>query len=173
MSLCDVCILGAGPRGLSALSTLRYPLAVLNEDESKQAKSRSRRICKGSGAGGSKQRVHRNCQSEGDPKIAVVDREGWLFEWETRFALMNIGLLRSPAVANPDIANGDWAQVEFARKHDRMDELEEWAQSPSFHSLQGASEGLLHIPSNALVLDFCRHLVDTLPHDLVCGMQNP
>jgi len=106
----DVCIIGAGPAGLSVLSALQNPTGILTEGQWKQF----RRAKRFSGAAAAQRRL----------SVCVIDPAGWLSEWRGRFKSLGINRLRSPAWATPDyISTG--ALVEFAVKHGREDELHE------------------------------------------------
>ena len=100
----EVCIIGAGPAGLSVLSALRNPWGKLKTEA--QVKQWTR--CK-----------HRARARAKPPSVCVVDPGGrWLGEWRGRFRSLDIDHLRSPAWAQPDHVSAG-ALVEFAWTHGR------------------------------------------------------
>jgi len=81
----DVVIVGAGPGGLAALSSIQeeYSLDKLSDTQIRRASSWIRRNQKKS------------------KRVLVVDpNEKWLQGWETNFDTLGISFLRSPAIAH-------------------------------------------------------------------------
>ena len=109
-----MCIIGAGPAGLSMLSALHNPDGALNDGQEKW-------------------RRHHLNQSKADSakeqrkklSICVVDPAGgWLSAWNGRFAALGIKMLRSPAWATPDFYTKAGIR-EYAWKTHREAELTE------------------------------------------------
>jgi len=146
-----VCIVGAGPGGLAALSAVLEPYSVdlLSQDQV--------------------ERAARSAQPE-RLSVCVVDPQPWLACWKARFAALDIGWLRSPSMAHPD-AFDSWSLAEFARAHGRESELqgngsEYWK---AIGGLGQTQAGFYNLPSSELFIDFCDDLVARLPHDFVRG----
>ena len=142
----DVVIIGGGPAALSMLSALRTPRGVLSDAQ--------------------KDRRYKNGETN-KLAVCVIDRNGeWLTEWRGKFRAADIGHLRSPAWAHPD-ASHKAALMEFAWRTGRENELmDEDMPRPAGNDL-GA--GLFYLPGSDLFGDFCRHLSQSLTHDLVKG----
>ena len=149
----DACIIGAGPGGLSALSSLIEPYSAdqLSQDQVTRA---------GQGYGFQKRR---------DLKICVIDPEPWMKAWHKRFKALDIHWLRSPAGAHPDLFDMR-SLLAYAVTNGRTDELlESGAVNQQLRSLGEAHTGLWHLPSNRLFEDFCKDLTKRLPHTFVHG----
>lgn len=145
----DVCIVGAGPGGLAALSAIIEPYS-LDDLANDQA-----------------ERAAHTCPPK-RPSVCVVDPEPWLHCWRNRFAALGISWLRSPAMAHPDAFDA-WSLAAFARESGRCSEVlptnaEEWKV---VKGLGDAQAGLFGLPSSQLFLDYCDELVARLPHTLV------
>ena len=156
----DVCIIGAGPAGLAALSALRSPYSrdTLSDHEIVQADRRS-------SPSTSQQRRDKQ-------KICVVDPQDWLQGWSSKFDALNIGFLRSPTIAHPDMFDST-ALLAYAQMQGRpRDELIEsgCTEMTKLLSQGGQSQtqsGLWTLPSTQLFQDFCLDLVKSLPHDFI------
>lgn len=146
----DVCIIGAGPAGLAALSAIQedYSLNALNETQINRA---TRRLSQ---------------QRRRQLRVLVVDpHDTWLSEWERNFQTLDIQFLRSPCVAHCSYFDRN-ALLAYAMEHNRENELLETGCS-SISSLQGTvlpQVGLWKLPSTQLFLDFSRQLAQSLPH---------
>ena len=149
----DACIIGAGPGGLGALSSLTEPYSAdqLSQDQIVRA---------GHGHGLRKRR---------EPRICVVDPEGWMRTWHRRFKTLDIKWLRSPSGAHPDLFDARSLQA-FAGLNGRTDELlDSGAVNQDLRALAETHTGLWHLPSNRLFEDFCDDLAKRLPHTFVRG----
>ncbi|CAE8607476.1 unnamed protein product, partial [Polarella glacialis] len=148
----DVCIIGAGPAGLAALSAIHEPFSLdqLSKDQS--------------------ERALRNLRNEsGDQKVCVVDPMPWLSHWKRRFKALDIKWLRSPAMAHPDLFDATSLRA-FAGAKDRESELlESDVVNSELKSLEEAHNGLWKLPSNRLFEDFSDDLASRLPHEFVHG----
>lgn len=146
----DVCIIGAGPGGLAALSAVLEPYSVdqLSSDQSERAATG----------------LHHGRRWV--PKVCVIDPAPWLSTWEHRFKALEIEWLRSPATAHPDLFDA-LSLMEFARRSGREAELFDSGSGDDkeVRSLPEVSCGAWRLPSNALFMDFCRALIDRLPHE--------
>eukprot|EP00959_Pyramimonas_sp_CCMP1952_P304841 6380027-Pyramimonas_sp.AAC.1 len=92
----DVCIVGAGPHGLSVLSALHSPFSALTEQQRLISRPKTGRIRK-------------------PLSVCVVDPSGeWLSTWNRNFSALDIKWLRSPLLAHPD-ANDAAALLEYAK----------------------------------------------------------
>jgi hypothetical protein len=112
----DVCIVGAGPAGLAALSAIQepYTLDTLSDYQVHQANlfldKRRQRPSPSSSPGSS----HSSSSSSYEPpnrrppsgtkkRVCVVDpHPTWMAEWDSNFFALDIQYLRSPALAHPD-----------------------------------------------------------------------
>lgn len=146
----DVCIIGAGPGGLAALSAVLEPYSLdhLSAHQATRAATALR---------GAKRKL---------PKVCVIDPDPWLSTWARRFKELEIEWLRSPAVAHPDLFDALSLEA-YACSHGREAELLDSGVShyKDLRSLPDVADGAWRLPSNALFLDFCRELIDRLPHD--------
>lgn len=159
----DVCIIGAGPGGLAALSAASEPFS--NDQLSGPQSIRARHAFS--------QKQHDSSQT-----FCVVDPEPWLMTWRRRFSALDIKWLRSPAMAHPDMFD-EASLMAFACTHNREDELLNELDglcASELIKLQEAHTGLWRLPSTQLFEDFCDHLVSRLPHTFfhnsvasVCG----
>ncbi|KAK3277750.1 hypothetical protein CYMTET_14261 [Cymbomonas tetramitiformis] len=147
----DVCIVGAGPHGLSVLSALHSQDAALTEAQRKIRRPKNSRAGK-------------------SLSVCVVDVSGvWLSNWNRNFTALDIKWLRSPLLAHPD-ANDAAALLEYAEREQRLDEIREVDLSCSCLAGQVDLEvGLYSLPSSALFYDFCQELSTKLTHDFVSG----
>jgi hypothetical protein len=149
----DVCVIGAGPAGLAALSAIVEPYSLDSL----------------SGHQGSRAARAHGMQQSQVPRVCVVDPEPWLTTWRQRFQHLNIEWLRSPTLAHPD-AFDSGAMLAFASKHNRTHELlESGCVDSKLRQLQEASTGSWHLPSNKLFMDFCDDLASRSPHVFVKG----
>jgi len=155
----DVCIIGAGPAGLAALSAIiePYSLDLLSGAQGERAAH----------AHGMRQKLGLRV-----PRVCVVDTEPWMSTWRQRFLHLNIEWLRSPTIAHPDFFDSG-AMLAFAGEHSRTHELlDSGCVDAKLRQLQEASNGSWHLPSNKLFLDFCEKLASHLPHEFVKGQAN-
>ena len=107
----DVCIIGAGPAGLSVLSALRNPKRLLTDT---QLQTRNLSNIMKDGKDG-------KCEQS----ICVIDPGGrWLTEWNGRGEALNINFLRSPALMTPDY-NNNAGLTRFASTSRRESELKD------------------------------------------------
>jgi G3E family GTPase/glycine/D-amino acid oxidase-like deaminating enzyme len=150
----DVCIVGAGPAGLSVLSALHTPESALSTDSQWRQSGLAR--------------VPETPHSRFS--VCVIDPSGsWLYEWRGRFKSLGIKMLRSPAFATPDSFSLE-ALREFAFKAGRQDELFELNMPrKALHMKREAGRGLFHLPGAALFEDFCDQLARKLPHTFLRG----
>lgn len=146
----DLCIIGAGPGGLAALSAVLEPYSV-DQLSSGQAERAATAL--------------RNVQRQ-VPKVCVIDPAPWLSTWANRFRALEIEWLRSPATAHPDLFDA-LSLMEFARRCGREDELFDSGAGcdKEIKSLPEVSSGGWRLPSNALFMDFCSALINRLPHE--------
>jgi hypothetical protein len=156
----DICIIGAGPAGLSVLSAIHNPDGHLTESRMKRNQWNSTRL-------GSQRRDRQRQLS-----VCVIDPCGsWLNQWKGRFESLGIQFLRSPAWATPDYYSSA-AITEYAWKHGREDELHD-VELPRKASrgalIRASSEGLFKVPGTALFNDFCDDLATSLPHTFFKG----
>lgn len=180
----DVCIVGAGPAGLAALSAIQepYTLDTLSDyqvhqannhlDHRQQQRQPSSSVS-GSGAG----TIRRVCVIDPHPT--------WLDEWDRNFATLDIQYLRSPALAHPDHFDKN-ALLAFAFAggkggnggnggngkggRDVADLMESGcADNRKLLALGESQVGLWKLPSAALFRAFCRAMARRLPHDYVRG----
>lgn len=166
----DICIIGAGPAGLSVLSALHNPTRLLT-DIQLQTRDLSN-VDKGTSILASQKR---NSGARGsNMNICVIDpAKSWLQEWKGRGEVLNIEFLRSPAFLSPDY-NNNAAITHFASKNCREDELKDVEiprdASKELRSLIDA--GLFKLPSSALFNDFCDEIVKSLPHTFISSCVN-
>ncbi|CAK9100707.1 Hypothetical protein (Fragment) [Durusdinium trenchii] len=151
----DVCIVGAGPGGLAALSAMTEPYSLdqLSRDQWNRV-------------------AHVDLKHRKDripPKVCVVDPGGWLSTWHARFKALQIQWLRSPVGAHPDIFDMH-SLLAFATRTERCDELlDSGAVNADLRSLPEAGQGLWNLPSNELFEQFCGDLAARLPHSFIHG----
>ncbi|CAB9515469.1 FAD binding domain protein [Seminavis robusta] len=149
----DVCIIGAGPAGLAALSAIQEPYSLdnLTPDQLHRAA------------------IHLpECTGR---SVAVVDAHPqWMQGWTQNFAALDIQFLRSPTMAHPDLFDKN-ALLAFAEVHGRQDELIEsgCGDLQSLIPLGESQIGLWKLPSTALFRDFCQDLSRRLKHTYVRG----
>lgn len=147
---CNVCIIGAGPAGLAALSALREPFSLDTLNDSQL------------------ERAHRNSIYK-KLDICVVDpHKDWMAQWNEQFDTLQIDFLRSPSMVHPDSFDQN-SLVAFAMQHNREDELLESGLGDirSLIPLGQSQVGLWKLPSTKLFHDFCNDLKDRLPHDYI------
>lgn len=151
----DVCIIGAGPAGLAALSAVLEPYSM---DQLGAAQGLRAATALG------------KRQDLSTPRVCVVDGHPWMSTWRQRFQHLNIEWLRSPTIAHPDTFDAG-AMLAFAGKNERTKELlESGCVDRKLRQLQEASDGSWHLPSNKLFMDFCDDLVTKLPHEFITGL---
>jgi len=148
----DLCIIGAGPGGLAALSAVLEPYS--HDHLSDAQATRAAFALRGKKA------------APAAPRVCVIDPMPWLATWMARFAALEIKWLRSPAVAHPDLFDALSLQG-YACSHGRDAELFDSGagDSKEIRALQEVSGGAWKLPSNSLFQDFCKELVDRLPHE--------
>lgn len=150
----DVCIIGAGPAGLSVLSALHNAEGILTETQWNQLHSHKK---------------WNTSQYRRFLSVCVVDPSGsWLGEWNGRFQALQIDLLRSPAWATPDLISSA-ALIEFAWKTGREKELHQMSLTrKAMQSMRTlVDSGLFQQPGSALFRDFCAHIAKSLPHTMI------
>jgi lysine/ornithine N-monooxygenase len=157
---CQICIIGAGPAGLSSLSAIHepYSLDTMNDAQVRRANHF---------IGGNR------FNGEGPSKktICVIDpHANWMDGWKQNFEKLGISHLRSPAMAHPDHFDQN-ALLAYAISNGREDELIESGcfEQKSLLSLGQTQIGLWKLPSTSLFHDFCQNLAKQLPHDYVQG----
>lgn len=158
----DVCIIGAGPAGLSVLSALHNPTRLLTDI---QLQTRDLRNVSSVDS----QNRNKGEKSGSDLSICVVDPAGcWLCEWNGR--MENIQYLRSPAMMSPDY-NNNAALTRYASRTGRDGELKdvEIPRDASAELRTSIDGGLFKLPGSALFQDFCDDLVKSLPHKFITG----
>jgi lysine/ornithine N-monooxygenase len=176
----DVCIIGAGPAALACLSAIREPYTLdhLTEEQitranhhllaqrkqvSRRKKNRGIHDCGG-----------KTSHRENKLKVAVIDPNSeWMMGWKNQFDALNIKVLRSPALAHPDIFDSN-ALLAYAQINNRQDEL---IESGCFDLKEllplGQSQiGLWKLPTCSLFVDFCIDLVSRLEHTFLSGTVN-
>ena len=154
----DVCIIGAGPAGLSVLSALHTPDGLLTEAKERRNLWNRSRFVKGN-------------RGKEEVSVCVIDPSGsWMSAWKGRFESLGINFLRSPAWATPDYYT-DAAITEFAFRNNREKELHEIdLPKKTTNILKGTSTaGLFKLPGTKLFNDFCDELASSLPHTFVSG----
>lgn len=148
----DVCIVGAGPGGLAALSAVHEPFShdQLAQDQATRA-------------------AHAP-QPRRQPSVCIVDPQSWLATWTARFRVLEIEWLRSPAMAHPDLFDAASLQA-FACNSGRGSELFESgaASSKEVSALAETHSGLWNLPSSRVFESFCADLAARLPHEFVRG----
>jgi len=150
----DVCIVGAGPAGLTALSAMIEPYSL--DDLSEQAGDRA---------------AHALHVKQQQPKlrICVVDPEPWMTTWRKRFTALEIQWLRSPTMAHPDTFDKR-SLLAFEGREKREHELMESSLVNSHVvSSEEANAGLRNLSSSQLFDDFCDDLVSRLSHKFCYG----
>jgi len=150
----DVVIVGAGPAGLATLSALQesYSLDHLTDQQRDVILS-----------------VRTNPGSGKKKKVCVIDPSGdWLVGWKENFSKLDIKFLRSPALAHPD-AFDENALLAFAVSQGREHELlaSGCSDTTRLRGLGEAYNGLWHMPSSSLFLDFCSQIQKSLVHEFV------
>eukprot|EP00606_Chrysophyceae_sp_TOSAG23-5_P001203 GSChrysophyteH2.ASY1.ANO1.218.1 assembled CDS len=155
----DVCIIGAGPAGLSVLSAIQQPLGIIKHEHQWNHNR-----------GYNKQKS--SFEKNKHLSVCVIDPTGgWLTEWRGRFKSLDIDRLRSPAWATPEYFAEGLGLIEYAVQMGRENELHEIdiPKSVIKDLRNGAGTGLYQIPSAALFEDFCDSLVSRLPHTFLSG----
>mmetsp|Transcript_68500 Transcript_68500/g.164508 ORF Transcript_68500/g.164508 Transcript_68500/m.164508 type:complete len:470 (+) Transcript_68500:59-1468(+) len=142
----DVLVVGAGPHGLAMASRLLLgPAAMQDVIAPEEAYERSP----------SEVRAHLKKVRKMEPhQLAVVDSSGaWMKRWQNQFEALGIEFLRSHEMMHPDAFDhstlGVWADDN--RRQDYL-VLEKMQRSKQYH-------GPFRLPSNRMMLDFCRRLV--------------
>jgi hypothetical protein len=155
----DVCIIGAGPAGLSVLSAIMQPAGILKHEHQ-----------------WNQNRVYNKATNESNNKrqlsVCVIDPSGkWLTDWCGRFKSLGIDKLRSPTWATPEYFGGGYGLMEFANQMGRENELYnvEIPKNVVKDLREVAGAGLFQIPGSSLFEDFCESLVSRLKHSFVQG----
>ncbi len=148
----DVVIVGSGPAGLACLSGIQeqYSFDTLTDAQKLRAEKHNR--------GAKKKRV------------AVIDPSPqWMAQWRQHFSALGITVLRSPAMAHPDLFDMN-ALLAFATSQGRSSELVEsgCGDIASLIPLGQTQVGLWKLPTTSLFLDFCNDMTKRLPHDYMC-----
>ena len=168
----DVCIVGAGPQGLSMLSALHTPAEWRWMNDAQREKSSSPK------SGWSRDpAVKPGTERRKEWSVCVVDDQAWLEQWSARFEALDIKWLRSPAMAHPSASSED-ALIEFARRTGRTDELLELdlelhdaitgqPRNSQMKGLWKTYSGLYALPTQRLFRDSCSELAESLPHDFI------
>ena len=156
----DVVIVGAGPAGLATLSALQesFTLDHLTDPQRNQILSVRKSSC---------HRIKNPTKTK--KKVCVIDPSGdWMVGWKENFSKLDITFLRSPALAHPD-AFDENALLAFAVSQGREKELlaSGCSDVTRLRGLGEAYNGLWHLPSSRLFLDFCAHTAKNLTHDFV------
>jgi len=111
-------------------------------------------------------------QMEKVGRVAVIDRgEGFMEEWNSRFAALDIEVLRSPTLAHP-CAYEPQALMNFAVRTRRTNEIHNVPHVSSRMATDDMSAQqpmLLGLPSAALFRDFSASLAENLEHDWLRG----
>ncbi|KAI2489865.1 L-lysine 6-monooxygenase (NADPH-requiring) [Fragilaria crotonensis] len=153
----DVVIVGSGPAGLACLSGIQeqYSYDTLTEAQ----KLRAEKHCP---CGARKKKKKQ--------RVAVIDPSPqWMTQWRQHFSTLGITVLRSPALAHPDLFDSN-ALLAFATRHGRSSELIEsgCGDMASLIPLGQTQVGLWKLPTASLFLDFCDDMTKRLPHGYIC-----
>lgn len=142
----DVLIVGAGPHGLAMASRLLLGQEAMQDVIAPQESY----IRKPSDV-----RAHLKKTRKFRPnQVAVVDSSGaWMERWKNQFQALDIEFLRSNEMMHPDAFDHSSLAV-WAHRNKRNDFLflEDLPKDSVYH-------GPYSIPSNKMMLDFCKHLV--------------
>lgn len=166
----DVCIIGSGPAGLSALSAIQEPYSLDSMSATQvnnAATALTTRSGKRQGRGGPGERTRPTTR-----RVCVIDpNPDWTRAWNDDFSRLEIAFLRSPAMAHPDHFDANALQS-YAVANGREDELFETGVVShhghrSFALLGQHQAGVWRLPSTALFRDFCRDVARRLDHDYV------
>jgi glycine/D-amino acid oxidase-like deaminating enzyme len=150
----DICIIGAGPAGLAALSAIREPYSIdkLSPFQAERASRHSR-------------------ARHNELSVCIIDSARPMEVWRSNFATLRIKHLRSPAMAHPN--NFDMnGLLEFAKTsgRDKKEIFNSGCEEVKQLTTSGETQvGLWSLPSTKLFLDFCDDMVQKLPHEFLQG----
>eukprot|EP00929_Paragymnodinium_shiwhaense_P001952 TRINITY_DN102160_c0_g1_i1.p1 TRINITY_DN102160_c0_g1~~TRINITY_DN102160_c0_g1_i1.p1 ORF type:complete len:501 (+),score=68.71 TRINITY_DN102160_c0_g1_i1:75-1577(+) len=142
----DVLIVGSGPHGLAMASRLLLgPEAMQDIIPPQESYVRKPKEV----------RSHLKKNRRPPMKLAVVDAEGvWMERWRKQFKALDIAYLRSHEMMHPDAYDHSTLSVwAGALKRDDFLFLEKLTKDD--HTYHGP----FVLPSNKMMLDFCKHLV--------------
>mmetsp|Transcript_92946 Transcript_92946/g.258889 ORF Transcript_92946/g.258889 Transcript_92946/m.258889 type:complete len:481 (+) Transcript_92946:86-1528(+) len=144
----DVLIIGAGPHGLAMASRLLLGDEAMPDVIAPQ-ESYIRKP--------SEVRAHLKKMRKVQPnQLAVIDSSGaWMHRWKNQFQALGIEFLRSNEMMHPDAFDHSTLAVwAHSNKRDDFLHLDNLPKDQIYH-------GPFTLPSNKMMLDFCKHIVRT------------